>query len=386
MISGELDRRKKRIAGLFLLALTVLNLHGVLELIPYLRNGYQDFSVFYRGAEMVRSGQAGQVHDLHPIFEELLFVPFTYVTFRAAYVLWTIVNVLMLALSLRIVKKTFMEVGQMGWLLLILAATAFAPAVRAIMQGQDSVLLLFVVTLGLWLLTRGSEVWSGAALGAGLFKFHIVIPLALVLAIRRPRLLAGLSCVAVALVALSATILGWHGLFGYARSVLQTENHGAGGTPAAAMPNLHGVIAELAGTNAPGAANAVAILASIAVLALALWRVGRPGTSMRYAFAMASVTGIMVSYHTVVHDLTLLLPLLIMLLAVPGAATRSDMRTDTALLILLYTGLFWGSSLWPWLNPWWWLPVLFWVERKYGRGREEAAAALFDMAGSSRTS
>jgi len=375
MASAELDRKKHQIAGVFLLALTLLNVHVVITLIPYLRSGYQDFSAFYRAAEMLRSGQAGQVHDLHPIFEELLFVPFTYVSFRAAYLLWTFLNLVMMALSLAIVRKVFPEVGELNWPLVILTVTGFTPAVRAIMQGQDSVLLLFVVMCGLLSLARGNYLWSGAALGAGLFKFHIVIPLALVLAIRRPRLLAGFSCVAVALVAISAMIIGWHGLVEYARLVLQMENHGAGGTPVAAMPNLRGLIAELAGNSNGVAAKVAAILGSICVLGIALWGVRRRGTSIRYAFAMAAVTCIMVSYHTVIHDLTLLLPVVIMLFAASGAATRFEMRADTALLSLVYTALFLGSSLWPWLNPWWWVAVVFWIWKTYGRSDEEAITA-----------
>ena len=374
MIVSELDRKKQRIASILLLALTLLNILGVLRVIPYLRQGYQDFGVFYRGAEMVRAGQAGQLHDFHPIFEELLFVPFTYFNFRLAYLLWTLLNVLFMALSLGVIRKMFSEVRELGWPLMILMVTGFAPAVRAMMQGQDSILLLLLVTVGVLLLMRGRDGWAGAALGAGLFKFHIVIPLALVLAVRRPRLLAGLACVAALLVAISVTILGWGGLFHYVRVVLQMENQGAGGTPTVAMPNLRGLIAELAGGSGARAANVATIVASIGALGIALCRVGKTGTSLRYAFAVASVTSIMVSYHAVIHDLTLLLPLVLLLFSAGETATSSEMWLDIGLLFLTYTGLLWGSSLWAWLNPWWWIPVVFWINREYGGTGEKPLA------------
>jgi Glycosyltransferase family 87 len=323
---------------------------------------------------MVRAGQLDQLHDFHPIFEELLFVPFTYFSFRVAYLLWTFLNVVLTALTLVIVKKTFSEVGGLGWPLMFLMVTGFAPAVRALMQGQDSILLLFLVMLGVSLLMKRKDVWAGAALGAGLFKFHIVIPLALVLAVRRPRLLAGLACVAALLVAISVATLGWGGVFEYVRVVLQMEGHGAGGTPATAMPNLRGLTAELFRGSGAGAANVATIVASIVVLGIVLWRVGRADTPLRYAFAVASVTGMMVSYHAVIHDLTLVLPLVLVLFSAGETTTPSEMWIDIGLLFLIYTGLFGGSSHWSWLNPWWWIPIVFWIIRKYGWDHEKRLA------------
>src|SRR5208337_2065871 len=80
MPSPELNRSKERLAGIFLLALTLLSCFGAPHLVWFLRNGYQDFTVFYHGAEMVRAGHVAELHDLHPPFEELLFVPLTYLS------------------------------------------------------------------------------------------------------------------------------------------------------------------------------------------------------------------------------------------------------------------------------------------------------------------
>jgi hypothetical protein len=85
-------------------------------------------------------------------------------------------------------------------------------------------------------------------------------------------------------------------------------------------------------------------------------------------FAAASVTCILVGYHAVIHDLTLLLPVVLMLFSSPGTATRSEMRVDVALFIAVYASLFMGSWCWPWLNPWWWIPIVVWIYTKYGRG------------------
>ncbi|HMD17828.1 MAG TPA: glycosyltransferase family 87 protein, partial [Terriglobales bacterium] len=378
MTSAELNRSKERLAGIFLLALTLLRFVGAPHLVWSLRNGYQDFTVFYHGAEMVRTGQAAQLHDLHPPFEELLFVPLTYLSYLPAYVVWTFLNVVMMILSLVILRKTFAETERLSPLFLILSVTAFAPAVRALIQGQDSILLLLLVTVSLFLLGSGRAVWAGAALGCGLFKFHLMLPLALVLVLRRPRLLLGLGPVAAMLVAIWAMMTGWHGMVDYGRAVVYVENHGAGGTPIAEMPNLRGLIAQLAGKGGGSGGSFVtvaAIVCAAVVLGIVLWKVGRRATGTRFVIAAAIVTCILVGYHAVIHDLTLLLPVVLMLFAAPGAATRSEMRVDAALLVAVYAILFMGSWIWPWLSPWWCFPMVAWICRKYGRGDEALPAA-----------
>ena len=368
MTPAELNRNKERLAGIVVLALTLLSFVGTSHLVWFLRNGYQDFTVFYKGAEMVRAGQAAQLHDLHPPFEELLFVPLTYLSYFPAYLVWTFLNVVMMMVSLRMVRKTFAETERLSPLFLILSVAAFAPAVRALIQGQDSVLLLLLVTSSLFLLARGRVVLAGAVLGCGLFKFHLVLPLALILAVRRQRLWLGFCPVAAVLVAIWAMMTGWHGINDYGSFVVHRENHGAAGTQIAAMPNLHGAIAELAGNSGGSFVTVAAIVCAAAVLGIVLWKVGRRATDTRLVFAVASATCILVGYHAVIHDLTLLLPVVLMLFSSPGAATRSEMRVDVALFIAVYAILFMGSWTWPWLSPWWWIPMVVWICRKYGCG------------------
>ena len=380
MTSAELNRSKERLAGIFLLALTLLRFVGAPHLVWSLRNGYQDFTVFYHGAEMVRAGQAAQLHDLHPPFEELLFVPLTYLSYLPAYVVWTFLNVVMMILSLVMLRKTFAETKRLSRLFLILSVAAFAPVVRALIQGQDSVLLLLLVTLSVFLLASGRVVLAGAALGCGLFKFHLVLPLALILALRRPRLWLGLCPVAAVLAAIWAMMTGWHGMVDYRHAVFYVENHGAAGTPIAAMPNLRGLtglIAELAGKSGGSGGSfvtVVAIVCATAALGMVLWKVGRRATDTRFVFAVASVTCILVGYHAVIHDLTLLLPVVLMLFSAPGAATRSEMRADAALFVVVYAILFMGSWIWAWLTPWWWIPMVGWICWKYGCGDAQLPA------------
>lgn len=399
MAWGELGCRKERLTGVFLVALTLVNAAMVLRIAPLLRRGYQDFTAFYAGAEIVRGGQAARLYDVtpqyqlqrqfapnvrirqaalpynHPPFEALLFVPFTYLNYLPAYLLWTFLNANMLALSLRIVRKTFAEVGRLSPVFVILAAFGFVPVVNGLVQGQDSVLLLLLLTLSFASLEESRDVIAGVALGAGLFKFHFVLPLTLVLAVRRPRLLLGFTPVAAVLVAISAMMVGWHGLADYMHFIFLLDKNGPFGANIAAMPNLRGLIAGWPRVNdAGGVTMSLTIVCSIAVLGIALWVVTRREFCIRFVFAVASVTSVMVSYHALTHDLTWLLPVLLLLFAAPRAGTPGEMQADTILLMVVYT-IFLGSSSWLWLSPLWCVPVLIWIVLKFRSGHAAEAVA-----------
>ena len=394
---GNSRRGKELLAGIFLLALTLINVGRVFELAPFLRSGYQDFTAFYGGAEMVRGGQTARLYDLtpqyrlqsqfapnvairraalpynHPPFEALLFVPLTYLWYWPAYLLWTLLNVAMLAVSLRILRKTFPEVAGLSLSFVALAATGFVPVVMTCIHGQDSVLLLLLFTISLSSLEKGDDIVAGAALGAGLFKFHFAVPMALILAMRRPRLLMGFSPVAAILAAVSLGMVGWSGLSDYAHLIFQMEKNGAGGAVIAAMPNLRGLLMGLPEVESGGkTAILLTIVCSIAALAIALRMITRRDVSIRYAFAVASVTSVMVSYHALTHDLAWLLPVVLLLFSAGAETAGKKMQADVILLVLIYT-IFFAAWLWPWVNPWWCVPFAIWIGWKLRPGHAAEA-------------
>jgi len=393
------------LAGMFLLVMTLILAVNVVEYSPRLRRGYQDFTAFYGGGEMVRTGRAARLYDLkaqyqlqkqfapdvpirlsalpynHPPFEVLIFLPFTYLSYLPAYLLWTLLNFAMLGLSLGLLRKTFAEVGGLSPVFVLLAATAFTPVVIALMHGQDSILLLLLITLSLIALEGGHDVAAGVALGLGLFKFQLALPLTLILAVKRPRLLLGFAPVAALLAILSVMLMGWRGAAGYVPFVLHLEKTGAAGAISArGMANLRGLMYWLSGGHDGSVfALTLTIAGSMAVLAIAMWQVRKPRVSIRFAFVAAVVTTMLISYHLNPHDLTCLVPVVLLLFAAPvfaapGAAARSGMRADVILLVSIYL-LFFGSLLWAWLSPWWCVPVLGWIYWKFPHGHAAEAVA-----------
>ena len=390
--SGQL-LRKERLAGIFLLTLTAINLAEVFYLVPKLERGYQDFTAFYCGALMIRAGEGARLYDLqlqyktqlefaphveirnmalpynHPPFEAVLLLPLAYLNFFPAYLAWSLLNIVMLALMVALIKKRFPDVAALDGRFLLLAIAGFMPVERALIQGQDSVLLALLGTVGLTLLEKEQDVAAGMALALCLFKFQIALPMTFILAVRRPRLLLGFIPTAAGLGAMSLAVGGWSGVVGYVHYVLGLEKSGAGGAiPAAGMANLHGLIASLAGTGARSATTMwVTVALSLIAIGMAAWLVSRRDASVPFVFGVASVSALAVSYHALMHDLTLLLPVVLLLFAGPVFEKR-EVYGDTILLMALYTVL-WASAHWWWLSPVWCMPVLVWMFWKFGRGR-----------------
>lgn len=392
---GRLTLRsfRERIAAAFLLAMAVSHIAMALNVSHLLKNGYQDFTIFYTAGRMVRSGQASTLYDpdaqyrtekefapnvrirqaalpyVHTPFEALLFVPFTFVGYVPAYVLWTALNIALILLNLSLLRKHFTVVQALSPVLLVLAAAGFFPIAIGLIQGQDTILVLFSIVASMILLKDGRDGLAGAALGLGLFKFHFVAPLALIVAIRRPRLLAGFVPMALGLGGLSILLVGIRGVVNYVHYVLHLERTGAGGAIMASdMPNLRGLIDTVMGlpTDTVGS-MAMTLLCSIAVFWTAQARIRRGNESVLHLFAFATIAAILISYHALPYDLVLLFPSALVLLATEVSEnTRMD-RADAVLLALLFmTPLY--VLLWLRLNQFAWFGLLLiWLLWRFGR-------------------
>jgi hypothetical protein len=396
-----MGRRMQLAAGAFLLAMTLSNLVTAFQLAPHLRNGYQNFTMFYAAARMVRSGQSGALYDLsatsraqrefapnvpirqaalpymHPPFEALLFVPFTFLPYVPAYLLWSFLNGMLVFAGLVLLRRQFVEIGSLPLAFLVLAAIGFLPVSSGIIQGQDSNLLLFLFVVALTAADRGNDAAAGAALAAGLFKFNLVLPFVFLLATKRPRLLLGFAPVAALLGGISLAMVGWQGAVGYVQYLFRLENTGAGGAiVGAAMPNLRGILATLAGAHSGVPPMPLTIACSAVVVAVALWRILRIRDSVRRVFVLTTAIAILVSYHTFSYDLSLLLPAALLLFAAPGRESSRPSPADVVLLVLLYVApLF--EPFWPHVNQLGWpVVILVWFFWKLGGdGAAESSAA-----------
>lgn len=397
MLPSELNRKKERTAGIFLLAAALFNAATVVRVVPWLRAGYQDFTAFYGGGLMVRYGQTASLYHLqaefqlrhqvspnilipnsapyiHPPFEALLFVPFTWFGYVPGYVLWSLLSLGLLTWSLQIFRNTFTEVGGLSALFVALATAGWFPIARVLIQGQDSFVLLLILMLSVAHLEEDRDIAAGGILAFGLFRFHLVVPMALLLAARRWRLLLGFLPVAAALAGLSAWMVGREGLMEYVMLLVRMEKTETPKAIVATMPNLRGLVAALSIDGGGRLAWVATAILSAAVMGVALWQIRRPNTPIRVVFAVASVAAILVSFHSFSYDLTLLLPVVLLLFSSEGRPTQGQTQRDTMLLILVFS-IALASSEWEWLKPFCCVPVLLWMLTKSMRPHRAGSSA-----------
>jgi hypothetical protein len=260
-----------------------------------------------------------------------------------AYLLWTALNLIMLAASVILLRRQFSQLAAVSPLVLGLGAIAFFPVAIGIIQGQDVILLLFLFVLAVISLDRGSDAVAGALLAAGLFRPHVALPLVVFVAIRRWRVLTGFTPVALVLGAISVAIMGWRGPLDYARFVLHLEGTSARGFGTEAVPNLRGLVEQLPGLSPSGWWASLLILASSLVVSfVTLRRIYYGRDSVIFVSVLAAVATILISFHALVYDVSLLLPMVLFLLSrtLGIAGAKTDAGTILLFTLLLLTPLY----------------------------------------------
>jgi hypothetical protein len=351
-------RKRNFLIAAFLFAMAFCNLVLLFQEAPKLKNGYQDFAIYYAAAKMLREGRSAVLYNLavqyqtqltfapnvpirraalpynHPPFEAVWFVPFTFLKFWPAYLVWTGLNLMMLAASVILLRR-YPRIRDVHPVLAGGAVLAFFPLVNGLLQGQDVILLMFLTVVALTCLDRGADAAAGAWLGVGLFRPHMVVPLVLLLAARRWRMLLGFVPVAVALTGITVLVMGSGGPLAYIRFVLFVERSGIGNFGSKVVPNLRGLIGSLLGHFSKPLAAALIVATSVIVFAAALRRIRNGYDSIVHSFCLAGVTTILVSFHALSYDLTLLMPLILFLLGAAMTASTQEYRAGRLLLLFL---------------------------------------------------
>jgi hypothetical protein len=339
-----LDRASLRpILVSFLAGMIVLHAWMFFRLRREIAIGYPDFTIFYTAGKSILQDHGRQLYDLenqfaiqrefasevkhresalpfnHPPFEALLFAPLARLPYVAAYLVWAVFNIALILGFWNLLRPRLPSLHGFLPALPLLAMFAFFPVIMALLQGQDSILLLFLYGLAFSALATGRAFVAGLCLGLALFKFQLVLPFMLVLLVRRQwRAVAGFATTAFALLLVSAAVVGWSGVIAYPGFVLRLSRSGAqAGIYPRDMPNLRGLIAgSLHLTGLPATLLIVALSIALVALAAHWWRVqpqrAQPGHQFGLGFSLCLTVTIIASYHMLVHDLSLLiLPILL---------------------------------------------------------------------------
>ena len=155
--------------------------------------GLPDFRIFYTAGLMLRRGQATSLYNdslqlntqrefvpparfddtplpyNHPPFEALLYPSLTHLSYLHAYFLWDVLNLGLLVATIWWLRPWLPNLSAKFPLLPYLVPLAFFPVAYALMQGQDSILLMALYGLAYGCLRRRRDLEAGACLGLGLF-------------------------------------------------------------------------------------------------------------------------------------------------------------------------------------------------------------------------
>ena len=327
------------VLGLLPLLIGFEVLLGTMVFLPFGLRGFVDFRQLYSGGYMIRTGHASQLYDYdaqqsieetlvpvgqhyplpinHLAFEELLFVPLSLLPYRSAYLLFMGFNGLLLALSAWLLTLTAGGLNARWKWLPALLMLSFYPVTRALLEGQDSIILLTLLAAAYSSLHRKREFAAGFLIGCGLFKFQVTVPIALLyLMWRRWRFSAGFAVSGAAAGLVSLWLVGLSGAREYAHmltsmSVHLTTESGIFryGTDPRAMFNLRGLASAVFGSMLrPGLIQLLVLAASAAVLMLASRR--------QASLPLATTAASLVSYHFFAHDASvLILPMAVALCA-----------------------------------------------------------------------
>jgi len=306
-----------------------------LTFLPKALRGHADFRQLYVAGYMVRTGHRTQLYDyaaqtyfqntlvsnderalpfIRPAYQALMFVPFSLLPYRTAYLGFLLLNLLLLALAFLMLQPRLRGLSRVWPGLPPALFLGFYPVALALMQGQDSILLLALLAAVLVSLERNRDLTAGALAGVGLFKFQIVVPIVLLFLLwRRWRFVKGFMFSAILVGLLSFITSGWAETVVFVHSLLSV----GAGLPAVPgeinfplriniMANLRGLIYGLASLRVPQRWLQVTtlLLSSIVVISVrARGRQQRGGD----ALVLAITAGVVVSYYLFIHDLSILL-------------------------------------------------------------------------------
>jgi Glycosyltransferase family 87 len=340
--------------------------------------GYPDFSNFYTAGKILQGGNSHRLYDLHlqdsvqmqfsdaaaahhralpyprPPFEALIFLPFSYLSYPTAYAVWVALSVLLVGVTAAFLRSRIPDFVALPPWLYYPAFFSFYPIVSGFLLGQDSALMLFFFGMVSVYWLEGKDFSAGCFLGLALIKFQLVLPLLLILFLKKQfRTLAGFTMVAAVLSLASLGVVGWDGVIGYPAYLRSLNELGsAAGIYPSVMPSLRGLVQGW--TESPHSSfglNLITGALSLAVLVWASlnWRTSAPRLSKVYfaGMSVALVATLLAGYHEFSYDLSLLLPLVLR----AGHASLHDheLKTFTRWILLLGVGALLSLPLYLWL-------------------------------------
>lgn len=346
-----------------LAGVVVIEIAMALVLFPMIDHEYiktTDFVNFYAAATIVRDGHGSTLYTpetqqlalqtvlgyrtaeyfLHPAFEAAALVPFTYLSIERAFVVWTLLNLGLLGLLPLVLAGYVPLIARRP--LFGLLVFAFPPVLAALTLGQDSILVLFVISTAYLLLRQKQDFAGGVLLALATVKFQYVLILVFLLLIARQfRLMAGFLLGCGLLVLVSVAITGIPGVLEYVRFVHQFDLHnGYSNISPDRMMNFRGLISGLGWSTHSRLYGAVgsAVLLVLGVAYSGAFR--RPETA-GLGFGLFLAVALAASPYDYFQDVSILLPAIFLAL---DAVESGQIKRNRGKLVLTCCALLF---IWP---------------------------------------
>ena len=349
---------------------------GIIGFLPMLRGGSVDFRNMYTAGYMVRSGHGHEIYNssaqtrfqnelvsyadiplpfIRPAFETLLFAPFSFLPFYPAYCAFYAFNLACLTLCFRLLRPYMANLARVASYLPA-AMFLFLPINVALASGQDSIILLTLLAGALACIEKDREYLAGVLVACGLFKFQLVIPIAvLFLAWRRWKFSAAFGGTAALLAAISIWIAGITESAHYFKSMVQLS-YTFHVSPRFPLPigktaNLHGALNAFLG----GSPLVLPLTIAASAVAMIFFATRQPRGGN--ALVVAIPASCLVSYYLIAYDMSILIVPIAVILSRLTACNRKTYRywslqLITAALLFVFpvcvtlSGLqFWTVSL-----------------------------------------
>jgi hypothetical protein len=338
--------------------------------IDLIGKGYPDFTIFYSSGSILTQGLGRQLYDEptqyrvqqqfaagvsirqgplpynHPPFEALAFVPFSFLSYPVAYCLCTLFYLMCLVFILRVLLPSLPGLVSVPVVACLFIWVAFFPIFFALLQGQDVLLLVLLFSAVYVLLRKNSDIAAGCCLALGLFRFHLTVPLLLILLWQqRSKAILGFLSTAAVLGLISIAIVGWQGALSYPGQVLQMERamelHQT--IFPLRMANIRGLLASLLPIPSRLTSNLVVGVFSLGLLLFAIrkckWKTASQ-IEFDLSFSLCVIVTVLVSYHTLPYDLSLLLLPIVLTIQYLFRNENSQRRGRLVLLIPLFILFF----------------------------------------------
>ena len=303
--------------------------------------GTSDFTASYVGATLMREGHGGAMYDealqaplhaaliaplqrgnlpfVNPPLAAAIVVPLTLVPLTAAYRVWQAAQLLMLLAAVVIAARAapwpapLRRRGVESAAALAALAGTGTLSLGLLAQWDGFIALGLAGAYALWRRDRGFDGGAVLAASAAIAKPHLAIGLAaLLLGWRERRVLAGAAVGLAVLLMASLAAVGPAGLGGFIGAAARD----AGRWPLASLLGFTGLTGSWLGNGAAAqllaAAGSLVALAGCVVLGR---RLARDRGALEPCLAAAGVLSLLASPHLLSHDMVVLAPVLVWLLA-----------------------------------------------------------------------